>query len=499
MTSDRIPHWQLLRSTPMFDGYTRVRRDTYRLPDGSESDWDVLEQRDTVAVVAFTTAGTVLVFEQFRVGPAAPIVELPGGLIDPGESALVAGARELAEETGFAAGALFDAGAEWAGANSTRRKSVVIAAGCHRVGDPRWEAGETGAIGELKASDLVPHLLSGALSDAGAALRGLHVFARADVTDPPLVALQARVRALLDPAAAPVAATDASDVFDAFWDRVDLTAPAAARAALEQVIAAADVGEARVDYERASLHDSLGEEDAAVPLYRAALAGDLDPELRTQATIQLASTLRNLGDASGAIALLHAVPDSDPLVSSARAFLALALHSDQKPVEALRVALQTLAPRLPRYQRAVGAYAGALAKPDRVRAIAVGLMVRGGAVLLESYPANERHAEFLRAPGGGIEFGETAEDAVHREFAEELDVSLESVRPLAVTENIFDSASGRGHEIVHVFAVDSAQLAALPPDERIAVRDSHTTVGWYDLAALRGGAGAGGIAVYPTG
>ena len=47
--------------------------------------------------------------------------------------------------------------------------------------------------------------------------------------------------------------------------------------------------------------------------------------------------------------------------------------------------------------------------------------------------------------------------------------------------------------------VYSAQLAALPADERIAVRDSHTTVGWYDLAALRGGAGAGGIGVYPTG
>ena len=67
MDDARIPHWQLLGSTPMFDGYTRVRRDTYRLPDGSESDWDVLEQADTVAVVAFTTAASVPVFEQFRV------------------------------------------------------------------------------------------------------------------------------------------------------------------------------------------------------------------------------------------------------------------------------------------------------------------------------------------------------------------------------------------------------------------------------------------------
>ena len=136
---------------------------------------------------------------------------------------------------------------------------------------------------------------------------------------------------------------------------------------------------------------------------------------------------------------------------------------------------------------------------NRIRNIAVGLPVRDGHVLALLGSDHVRGIEFHRAIGGGIEFGETAEAAVHREFAEELDVSLESVRPLAVTENIFDSASGRGHEIVHVFAVDSAQLAALPADERIAVRDSHTTVGWYDLAALRGGAGAGGIGVYPTG
>ena len=114
--------------------------------------------------------------------------------------------------------------------------------------------------------------------------------------------------------------TDAWDArFDDFWDGVELDDPTGARARLEALLAERGIGDARASYERGSLHDSLGEEDAAIPLYRAALADGLSDDLRTQATIQLASTLRNLGDASGAIALLHAVPDSDPLVSSARA------------------------------------------------------------------------------------------------------------------------------------------------------------------------------------
>jgi len=59
------------------------------------------------------------------------------------------------------------------------------------------------------------------------------------------------------------------------------------------------------------------------------------------------------------------------------------------------------------------------------------------------------------------------------------------VQPLGVTENIFDGPSGRGHEIVHVFRVASADLSALPAGERLPVRDSHTSVGWYDIATVR--------------
>jgi 8-oxo-dGTP pyrophosphatase MutT (NUDIX family) len=248
-------------------------------------------------------------------------------------------------------------------------------------------------------------------------------------------------------------------------------------------------------FERASAHDACGEETAAVPLYRAALEAGLTGERRTQALIQLASSLRNIGDASGAIAALKAVPADDPLADAAHAFLALALHDDDKPTPALQTALRLVAPHLPAYGRAIGAYADDLGARDRVRAIAVGLVVHDGRLLAEEYSANGRHGGFLRAPGGGIDFGETAADAVRREFAEELGAAVDDARMLAVTENIFDAHGKRGHEIVHVFAVRSAQLEALPRDARLPVLDGDTTVGWYDLHALK----TGGLPLYPDG
>lgn len=484
MDDDSAHPWDLLLENEVYAGYTRVRRDTYRLPDGSVSDWDVLDQGHTVAVVALTEAGDALLFEQYRVGPRILIRELPGGLIDAGEDALTAGARELLEETGYRAEALFHAGSEWSGANSTRRKNVVVAAGCRRVAEPRWEEGETGAVRTIGLPGLVAHLLSGELSDAGEALRGLVVFSGAHVAEPALRRARDRVRAALSNALHAASAPTGDDGFDAFWSRVDSADPAAARAELERLLDARGEDDARAAFERASLHDALGEEEAAIPLYRQALQRGLAGPQRTQAVIQLASSLRNVGTASAAIALLREVDADDPLVGAARAFLALALQDDGKPTAAVRTALQALAPTLPQYGRAVDAYAQGLISPARIRAIAVGLVTQEGRVLLESYPATERHGEFLRVPGGGIEFGEAAAHAVVREFAEELAADFDDAALVAVTENIFDGSRGRGHEIVHVFRGSSPTLAALPVGERLRVQDSHTTVGWYDIAGL---------------
>ena len=101
-------------------------------------------------------------------------------------------------------------------------------------------------------------------------------------------------------------------------------------------------------YEWASVHDYLGREAQAVPLYRRALLLGLDEGRLPQAQIQLASSLRNLGEAGEAIALLERMEDSDAVGDARQAFLALALFDAGRPRDALRVALLALGKTRPR-------------------------------------------------------------------------------------------------------------------------------------------------------
>ena len=102
----------------------------------------------------------------------------------------------------------------------------------------------------------------------------------------------------------------------------------------------------------------------SLPLIEALAAG-LPGQLRRRATIQLASSLRNLGQHEEAVDLLTAelARDSDDLDDAVRAFLALALTSAGREREAVSVALTGLAPHLTRYNRSLAAYAKALVEP----------------------------------------------------------------------------------------------------------------------------------------
>lgn len=134
-----------------------------------------------------------------------------------------------------------------------------------------------------------------------------------------------------------------------------------------------------------------------------------------------------------------------------------------------------------------------------IRNIAAGLPVRAGHVLVLNGIDRMKDEKFNRAIGGGIEFGETAETALRREFQEELDVTLGGVTLLAVVENIFEHEGNAGHEIAHVFAVESVEIDAIPLDAQLEVLDEGSPVCWVSITGADQLFYPSGVAELPSG
>lgn len=97
-----------LGDRPVADGWRiRMVKATFRAPDGSTYERDVVRPPGAVAVVPVTDAGTVLLVRQYRGPVDEELLEIPAGTRDvPGEAAEATAARELAEEVGVRAGSL---------------------------------------------------------------------------------------------------------------------------------------------------------------------------------------------------------------------------------------------------------------------------------------------------------------------------------------------------------------------------------------------------------
>ena len=113
-------------------------------------------------------------------------------------------------------------------------------------------------------------------------------------------------------------------------------------------------------FHRAGARDSAGLEAEAEPLYRRALLIGLDDDHRVRATIQLASTLRNLGRVHEVVWMLgdeYANHPGSPHRDAVAAFYALALATSGESRRATSVALNALIPHLSLYRTSLQRYA----------------------------------------------------------------------------------------------------------------------------------------------
>lgn len=167
-----IHPWQKRMETVVFAHYRCISRKTFELPNGAEAEFEIKQEPRCVSILALTTRETVLLVHQFRPGPEAVLLELPGGGVNPTEDPAEAAARELLEETGYA-GEFELAGSSWHCGYSTRRTYSFVARSCVKIQEPTPDEMEFLEVVELSLPDFRQHVRSGNLTDVASAYMGL--------------------------------------------------------------------------------------------------------------------------------------------------------------------------------------------------------------------------------------------------------------------------------------------------------------------------------------
>lgn len=138
-------HWRVVSRTPVRD-YRIFRSTCLRAAHpqtGAERDFTVLDVPDWVNVIAITRTDEVVLVRQYRHGVDDVRLEIPGGMVDPGEDHACAARRELAEETGYTAGEWRHVGTvEPNPAIQGNRLHTWLALGAERTQDCAFDPGE---------------------------------------------------------------------------------------------------------------------------------------------------------------------------------------------------------------------------------------------------------------------------------------------------------------------------------------------------------------------
>ena len=145
--------------------FFRVCRDIVRLPDGTTATREYIVHPGAVLVVPVLEDGRLVVERQFRYPLGRVMLEFPAGKIDPPESPLVTGRRELLEEAGYTAETWTSLGlVHTVVSYSTEAIELFVAEGLAHVG-AKLDDGEFLELGTMSVDEMLAALDRGEITD----------------------------------------------------------------------------------------------------------------------------------------------------------------------------------------------------------------------------------------------------------------------------------------------------------------------------------------------
>ena len=119
-------------------------------------------------------------------------------------------------------------------------------------------------------------------------------------------------------------------------------------------------------------------------------------------------------------------------------------------------------------------------KFKEIRPIALGLAIKNNKLLVSEGFDKVKDETFYRCLGGGIEFLEKSEEALKREFLEEINVDITVKNFLGISENIFTYQGKKAHELILFYSIE---ISDENYQEEYKVIDDHgeTIAKWIDI------------------